>query len=238
MTIPALESLLSYANNDVKEIAAALIEVWDGFSKKIDSLPFARDISEQKFTVEDYQRFLRNLRAQVADGASWIARAASSFDAKSSPMAAMIRDIVIQHAYEEKGDYRMLDSDYQACGGSYHEIINAKQNIATYALSNFIMYEASKPNPYQVLGAIFIIEGMGTIKAGMLAQGIKQCPGIPASSVSFLEYHNKADEQHFATFAKFLTLPGMASDHGAAIVKLAKTVALLYSLQFENLDSF
>ncbi len=61
---------------------------------------------------------LRNLRQQVMEGARWITRAASSLSVEHTD----IRAEFIHHAAEEQRDFRMLERDYVAVGGSLAEI--------------------------------------------------------------------------------------------------------------------
>lgn len=237
MTIPALEQLAASENTITKMLGIELLNTWSSFSNRIDNTPIINKILDGSVTLDEYKALLINIRAQVVDGTSWIARAASSFDPKSSLLAAYARQTLISHATAEQGDYRMLDDDYVSCGGNAQEIEHGAQNIGSFALTNFIFWEASKPNPFAVLGAIFIIEGMGSIKAGQIGNALKQALGLKENQVSFLMYHAKADEEHFATFARFLANPIISETMAKTIIKVAKTVALLYLTQLEQLGN-
>ena len=105
----------------------------------------------------DYLRLLRNLRQQVMEGSRWISRAASSLSVEHTE----IRAEFIHHASEEQRDFQMLERDYVAAGGHIDEIVGAAKNVGSEALSAYMFQEASKPNPIHLLGAMYIIEGLG-----------------------------------------------------------------------------
>lgn len=233
----ALQQLIKSDNDVTRTLGNELANVWLDFSTQIDNTPIIKSILEGKIGLNEYKRLILNMRAQVIDGGSWLSRAASSFDAKSSPLALAARNAMIAHANEEKGDFKMLDSDYCNCGGIHDDIESAQQNIGTFALSSFIMWQASQPNPFGFMGAIFIIEGMGTIKAKIVAEALKSHLKVKDQQVSFLVYHAKADDEHFAGLARFLLNTQITESIAKSIIKTAKTVAFLYRSQLEQLDN-
>jgi 3-oxoacyl-[acyl-carrier-protein] synthase-3 len=101
------------------------------------------------------------------------------------------------------------------------------------------MYEqASQPNPFNLLGAMFIIEGLGQKKAGAWGRAIQEQLGLEDKQVSFLTYHSAHDEDHMEEFENtlksgVLEIEGM----GARIVKTAKVTARLYRLQMEEMGN-
>lgn len=236
MIPPALKSLIESENPVSKLLGVELSETWLDFSKKIDNTKIIRDLVEGRSGLVEYKRLMVGMRAQIVDGGSWIARAASSFDAKSSKLAAMARTSLIGHANEEKADYRMIDADYCAVGGLLEDIEGAEQNIATHALSSYIMWIASQPNPFGFLGAVMIIEGMGTVKAQIVAEALQHHLKLKDNQVSFLRYHAKADDDHFVNLVKFLSNPLITESIAKSIIKTAKTVAFLYQQQLAMID--
>jgi 3-oxoacyl-[acyl-carrier-protein] synthase-3 len=60
----------------------------------------------------------------------------------------------------------MLESNYISVGGKLDDIVQAEKNIGTEALHAFMYQRATDPNPFDLLGAMFIIEGLGQKKAG------------------------------------------------------------------------
>src|SRR5215510_16592016 len=118
------------------------------------SLP---ELTRGKLRVEDYRLLLRNLRQQVMEGARWIARAASNITIEHFPLRSMF----IGHAGEEHRDYQLIERDYLAVGGSPQEINQTEKNIGSEAFSAWMFHRASQENPFDLFGAMFIIEGMG-----------------------------------------------------------------------------
>jgi 3-oxoacyl-[acyl-carrier-protein] synthase-3 len=206
--------------------------VWQEFEQRLDQVPVMRRLSEGTATLEDYRRLLFNLRQQVADGARWISRAASNFSVDLFDL----RSAAIGHAAEEHRDFMMIERDYAACGGSIEDIRAGEKNIGSEALSAYMFHTASQPDPIGLLGAMFIIEGLGTGKASGWAARFKATLGLRDDQVSFLAYHGEADDDHFAKLQAILGSPRIDAAAADAIVKTAKTVARLYALQLEELD--
>jgi hypothetical protein len=209
-----------------------LMLVWLAFERRLAKVPIVERIESGRITAEDYKGLLRNLRAQVVEGARWIARAASSFDSDHLE----IRSAVIGHAQEEHRDYRMLDSDYEAMGGAAGEILRAPRNVGTEALHAYMMHAASQPNPVEMLGAMFIIEGLGNRMAEGWAGKIRKTLGVGAQETRFLGYHGANDDRHLEKLKAIVENGAVSGENLPRIVKTAKVVARLYALQLEEMD--
>jgi 3-oxoacyl-[acyl-carrier-protein] synthase-3 len=207
--------------------------VWAEFERRLSQVPVVGRIESGQARIEDYRRLLRNLRQQVMEGSRWISRAASSLGVDYAEVRAQF----IHHAGEEQRDFRMLERDYVAIGGELSEIQGASKNVGSEALSAFIFSEASKPDPLQLLGAMFIIEGLGARKAARWAQLLVDHLELREDQVSFLRYHGEADEGHTNLMIDLLRSDLITPAIGASIVRTAKVVARLYALQLEELDN-
>jgi 3-oxoacyl-[acyl-carrier-protein] synthase-3 len=210
-----------------------LTMVWLDFERRLSQVPIIRRLEAGNFSGDDYKTLLRNLRPQVIEGSRWITRAASSFTAEH----AELRSKVIGHAYDEHRDYEMLERDYVSVGGDANEIRASERNIGTEALAAFLMNQASQPNPIDLLGAMFIIEGLGEKMASRWASQLQTVLKMPASATSFLAYHGKNDDSHIAKMHAILTGDPLVMAGHARIVKTARVVARLYLLQLEEIDN-
>lgn len=218
-----------------EDVLRALLQVWADFSSKLDALPLIDKLNRGKFRVEDYKTLLINHRQQVVEGGRWIARAASSIDDRYFEL----RSKFMKHCVTEHRDFRMLEQNYVSIGGKLEDIQNGEKNIGTEALNGFMFHRASQPNPFDLLGAMFIIEGLGQNKAGEWGRAIRDQLGLQDEQVNFLLYHADHDDGHMEEFEEalksgILDIPGT----GRAIVKTAKVVARLYLLQIEEIDHF
>lgn len=217
----------------VRNLVLDLGLVWADFERMLRATPIIRRIEAGEVTVKDYKMLLRNLRQQVMEGARWIARAASNISIELFPFRSMF----ITHAGDEHRDFQMIERDYCAVGGSLEEIVNTPKNVGSEALSAFMFHRASQPDPLDLLGAMFIIEGLGRHKAGQWAEALKQQLHLTNEQVSFLRYHGQNDDDHFDRLRAVLT-SGIVDDEVARrIVKTAKVVARLYALQLEEMDN-
>lgn len=221
-----------------RELALRLEDVWVGFIKDLESTPIITKIIDQTIEQDDYLLLLKDMRQQVIRGVNWITRAASSMDASANPLYATIRSAFVSHAGSEEGDFRLLESDFVACGGQLTDIVQGKMNIGSVALDAFITYEASRPNPIHLLGTIFIIEGLGKIKAAQWGRLIQKNLGLQDDAVRFLVYHGEADHAHTSIIHKLIQTPLITPEFCEAMVRCAKTTAMLYANQYRMLGVY
>ncbi|MBW4473292.1 MAG: StlD/DarB family beta-ketosynthase [Stenomitos rutilans HA7619-LM2] len=203
--------------------------IWLEFEREIRSVPIVRKLHRGEFTVDDYKAMLRNLRPQVVEGARWIARAASNMT------DFRLRSTFIGHAQDEHRDYQMLERNYVSVGGVLEEIVNAEKNIGSEALSAFIFHQASRENPVDLLGSMFIIEGLGNNLAAKWAEQIKETLGLKDEQVSFLGYHGANDEAHLGKLNELINAEWMTQEIADRILKTARVTARLYRLQLEEI---
>jgi 3-oxoacyl-[acyl-carrier-protein] synthase-3 len=207
--------------------------VWLDFEERLAKVPVMGRIEDGTVTVEDYQELLLNIRQQVVEGGRWIALAASSMSLPLFP----VRSLLIKHAAEEHTDYQLLEKNYVATGGDVAKMYTQPKNIGSEAFSSFMFHQASLPDPLQLFGAMFIIEGLGSAKAGGWARRIQECTGLPDEAVTFLAYHGEADEDHYEKLRSVLSHPLVDQALAERIAKTAKIVARLYALQLEELGN-
>lgn len=212
------------------ELLRQLALVWLEFERKLQSVPVIRKLNRGEFTLEDYKALLRNLRPQVVEGARWIARAASNMT------DFRLRSTFIGHAQDEHRDFQMLERNYVAIGGELREIVEAEKNIGSEALSAFIFHQASRENPVDLIGSMFIIEGLGNKMAGKWADQIQRSLNLQKEQISFLGYHAANDESHIGKLDEILHADWMTADIAQRIVKTAKVTARLYLLQLEEIQ--
>ena len=234
--LPAASSPLGEPAADDGEVARWLLLqlalVWADFEQRLRSVELVRRIEQGEVTLGEYRRLLVNLRQQVVDGGRWIARAASSMSAELFGL----RSAFILHAGEEHRDFQLLEQDYLAVGGSLEEIQQAPKNVGSEALSAFIFHQAGQPDPVDLLGAMFVIEGLGAAKALRWAELLQARLGLDDDQVRFLRYHGVNDDDHFELLRQVLRSPVVDRPAAERIVKTAKVVARLYALQLEEID--
>jgi 3-oxoacyl-[acyl-carrier-protein] synthase-3 len=216
----------------VQSVMRRLIVVWADFESALDNAPLIDKLRRGKFRPADYRTLLLNHRQQVIEGSRWIARAASSVTNEFAEQ----RSVFLRHAVAEHRDYTMLEADFVSVGGDLAQMTSFEKNLGTEALHAFMFQRATEPNPFDLLGAMFVIEGVGNRKAAGWGRQIADQLGLDDRQVSFLLYHGENDAAHLAELeavlgSGVLELPGMAD----RIVKTAAVVARLYRLQLEEL---
>ncbi|MGA0603731.1 iron-containing redox enzyme family protein [Caulobacter sp. KR2-114] len=229
-TLPPAAPALA-GGSDTADVLRRLAIVFTDFESRLAQTPLIRRLSRGRFTLEDYRGFLCGLRQQVKDGALWMSRAASNL----GEARLELRSRLMRHAVAEHRDFRMLEADYVAAGGALAAIQGAEKNIGAEALSAWMFHQASQPEPVGLLGAMWIIEGLGRFKAlewGRLAQ---KRLDLPEAAVRFLVYHGENDADHIEEFEAMLrpVLPDPAA--ARRIVRTAEVTARLYVLQIEEM---
>jgi 3-oxoacyl-[acyl-carrier-protein] synthase-3 len=224
-------TMTSLERNASAEVLRRLAVVWIGFEARLQATPLIRKLTRGRFELGHYHAFLVQLRQQVKDGALWMSRAASNVDEAHLEL----RSSLMRHAVAEHRDFRLLEADYTACGGDLETIRGGAKNLGSEALSAFMFQEASQPNPFGLLGAMFVIEGLGRIKAGEWGARVRQRLGLSAEAVRFLSYHGENDEDHMQVFAAMLDEVADDPAVAARIVRVAEVVARLYALQIEEI---
>ncbi|TYK64596.1 iron-containing redox enzyme family protein [Colwellia echini] len=211
----------------------SLLKIWFDFDFSLNNVPIVKRLEQGRLSIEDYQTLLLNLRQQVIEGSRWISRSASSFDRDYSD----IRSIVIGHANEEHRDYQLLEQDYVAAGGNINTIQSSSKNVGSEALHGFLMYRASQPNPIDLIGAMWIIEGLGNKMALKWSKCINEQLKFATCATSFMDYHGENDEHHLDELYKLIDRVASCEKNIDAIIRTAKVVAKLYKLQLEEVDN-
>jgi 3-oxoacyl-[acyl-carrier-protein] synthase-3 len=221
------------AEAEVAAVLRKLAVVWTGFEARLEATPLIRKLTRGRFELADYHAFLTQLRQQVKEGALWMSRAASNIDEAHLEL----RSKLMRHAVTEHRDFRLLEADFVAAGGDLRAIQGAEKNVGSEALSAWMFHEASKPNPFGLLGAMFIIEGLGSIKAAEWGERVRQRLALPPEAVRFLLYHGENDASHMEEFQEMLRLVLPDAAVAVRIVRCAEVTARLYALQIEEITS-
>lgn len=210
-----------------------LIHTWVDFEQKLAHVPILHKLYSGKFTLDDYKLLMENIRQQVIDGSQWIARAASYIAVEHIDL----RSLFIAHARDEHRDFQILERNYVSIGGNLADIQGGEKNIGSEALSAYLFQRASRENPVDLMGAMWIIEGLGCRMARYWGEMIRDQLHLTDEQVSFLLYHSDSDEKHFERLEAGIQHPMLTMDIAERIVKTAKTTARLYLLQLEELGN-
>jgi 3-oxoacyl-[acyl-carrier-protein] synthase-3 len=219
--------------DQVAETLRKLAVVFADFEQRLEATPLIRKLQRGRFELGDYHAFLVNLRQQVKDGALWMSRAASNI----GEAHLELRSTLMRHAVTEHRDFRLLEADFVAAGGELETIRRAPKNVGSEALSAWMFHEASKPDPFGLLGAMWIIEGLGSIKAKPWGQKVKERLNLPDEAVRFLLYHGDNDAEHMEEFQEMLRMVLPNAETAERIVTTARVTARLYALQIEEITA-
>jgi 3-oxoacyl-[acyl-carrier-protein] synthase-3 len=217
--------------SDVTETLRKLTIAFTEFEGRLEQTPLIRKLTRGRFELADYQAFLIQLRQQVKEGALWMSRAASNIDDEHLEL----RSLLMKHAVTEHRDFRLLEADFVATSGDAAVIRAGEKNIGSEALSSWMYHQASQANPFGLLGAMWIIEGLGSIKAQEWGRRVKETLALPDEAVRFLLYHGENDAEHIEEFKKMLAMVLPDAAVSKRIVRTAQVTARLYALQIEEI---
>jgi 3-oxoacyl-[acyl-carrier-protein] synthase-3 len=217
-----------------QSLVRQLARVWFDFEGRLRLVPIVAKLYNGQFTVDDYKALLFNLRQQVIDGSRWIARTASNITPEYFP----IRAAFIAHTSDEHRDFEMLERNYASVGGELETIRTGRKNIGSEALSSYILHRASQENPFDLIGAMFIVEGLGQRIARQWGERIRDQLGLANDQVSFFLYHSESDVKHFSRLDMAIESGILTEKLVTDIVKTAKVTARLYALQLEEIGNF
>ena len=144
--------------------------------------------------------------------------------------------MIIGHAQEEHRDYEVLESDYVASGGKLDAIQTQSRNPGSEAVHCFLMYRASQPNPVDLLGAMWIIEGLGNKMANDWAARIEELVKGAEKFTRFMRYHGDNDDSHMDKLYGLIDRVCIDADAGERIIRTANVVSRLYAMQLEEID--
>jgi hypothetical protein len=215
-----------------QETLRRLMRAWFDFERRLAKVPIVQRLDLGQFNLDDYQNLLLNLRPQVVEGARWISRCASSFDRDN----ADVRSVIIGHAQDEHRDYEILESDFVKSGGDLTTLQSQVRNPGSEALHCFLMYRASQPNPVDLLGAMWIIEGLGEKMANDWANRIEELIGNTDEYTMFMRYHGDNDDSHMDKLYGLVDRVVTSQQVADKVVQTAKVVGRLYAMQLEEID--
>ncbi len=215
-----------------QETLRRLIRAWFDFERRLAKVPIVKRLDLGQFNLDDYQKLLLNLRPQVVEGARWISRCASSFDRDNTD----VRSVIIGHAQDEHRDFEILESDFVKSGGDLATLQSQVRNPGSEALHCFLMYRASQPNPVDLLGAMWIIEGLGEKMANDWANRIEELIGNTHEYTKFMRYHGENDDSHMDKLYGLVDRIVTSQQVADKVVQTAKVVGRLYAMQLEEID--
>lgn len=211
-----------------------LTRTWIDFEHKLNNVPIVKKIYDGTLSKDDYMLLLHDLRQQVIDGSQWISRAGSNI----SIDLFELRSAFLKHAGTEHKDYQILEKNYKNMGGDVELLYKGEKNVGAEALSAWMFNQASKSNPVDLLGAMFIIEGLGNRMAGFWGELIQKQLKLENNQVDFFLYHGVADLEHFKGLEDALNHPKMNMEIAKRIAKTAKITANLYVQQLQELGNY
>ena len=233
MALPAPPHEFTQHEGRTRDTLLELADIWHGFRSRMWRTPLVEKINAGKLTSADYVTWMAQWIPQVREGSLWMRQAVAQLSAEYQPLASLIT----QHADDEQHDFKLLFEDYQYAGGTATHIEALLRNPGGEALNSYMYCKAATPNPFGLLGGIYIIEGTGQRIVPWLLPLVKQQLVLPERCYRFLRYHGENDENHLQRW--LLALQWVLAAGGAAaqadIVRTARDVATLYHLQMEHI---
>jgi 3-oxoacyl-[acyl-carrier-protein] synthase III len=209
------------------------VGVWHDYRTRVFASPMAREITTGSLTIERYRTWMEQWIPQVRVGTTWMRTAMGSMH---GPLGALAK-IISAHAQDEQNDFNILFSDYRNAGGAIADIDALRRNPGGEALNACMMAMASRRNPFDLLGAIYIIEGTGQRIIPVLLPLMREQLKGTSATFSFLSYHGANDTSHLKRWLDALELV-LGLDLGGQVAErvlaTARRTAELYAMQWED----
>lgn len=223
-SLPALARL-------IRNLAA----IWHDYRARAWHTPLIRRILAGHFSRADYLDWMAQWIPQVRQGAYWMRAAVASLGPRYRHLAGLIE----QHAGEEQDDYQILFADYRQAGGLITDIDRLERNPGGQALDAFLKRSATRADPVELLGAIYIIEGTGQRIIPALLPLLRRQLAEPDLRLRFLDYHGENDAEHLQRWLDAVeSVLAVAEDPDAVadrIERCARRTAELYLMQMEDI---
>lgn len=181
-------------------------------------------------TSTGYRSLLIELVQQVNDGSRWMARAASSVD----PALFPVRQALTCQLAGESALIQLIESDIAAAGGSLIELHSAERGMAAEALHGYVMHEASGPDPFHLIGVMFIVQGLMTRLPEIMPM-LLRCDGVSEANVSFLREYETSCEDALSRIKVLLCHPWIDAPRARRLVKSAQVASQLHAMRFMEL---
>jgi 3-oxoacyl-[acyl-carrier-protein] synthase-3 len=218
------------ADPRLRRMLTELAGVWHRYRSRAWRTPLVRRITSGELTIDEYCRWMGCWIPQVREGTRWMRTAASHLGPPYDTLAPLIE----AHAGDEQFDYNMLFEDYRAAGGPVGSLDELRRNAGGEALNTYMHALAQRPNPVDLLGAIYVIEGTGQRIIPALLPMLRRQLALPERAFRFLSYHGENDPHHLARWLhgveQVLALSS-ADPVEDRIVATAEATAELYLLQ-------
>jgi len=234
--VAAPHGLAAGQSPELGRLIAELAGVWHDFQSRLRRTPLLRRVTMGQFTREDYLAWMSAWIPQVRYGSHWMREALQQL---REPYLEL-RTLIEAHARDEQDDYTILWDDYKHAGGQAQSLETLQRNAGGEALNAFMFARAREPNPIDLLGAIYIIEGTGQRVIPQLLPELRAQLSLPEKVFRFLRYHGSNDEAHLARWLRAVEIVlahDPAGKQSARIVETARAVAELYILQFKGVRS-
>jgi 3-oxoacyl-[acyl-carrier-protein] synthase III len=224
----------SATSEPMASLIAELAAVWHDYQSRLRRTPLIRKITQGSFRQADYLAWMAAWVPQVRYGSQWMRRAVEQLRPPFLELAALVS----AHATDEQDDYDILFQDYRHAGGRAESLDDLQRNAGGEALNAFMFRLAEQPNPVDLLGAIYVIEGTGQRVIPQLLPAMRAQLRLPERAFRFLHYHGENDQAHLTRWLRAVEIV-LAHDpdrkHARAIVQTARATAELYLLQFDYL---
>ncbi len=208
-----------------------LMGVWHDYRSEVFRTDLARSVLDGTVQHGAYLAWMENWIPQVREGSLWMRRAVSSM----GPAFRSLAHLVQTHAGDEQLDWQVLYQDYCNAGGTL-PLHALRMNPGGEALNAFMHAYAARPDPFGLLGGIYIIEGTGQRIVPTLLPRLKSRLGLSSSLLQFMAYHGENDQSHMLRWLEAVKLAAeVTPDAPHHIVQVAQSVAALYLQQWKYL---
>lgn len=175
-------------------------------------------------TRAQYARYLGDVLCYARHSSQVIGMAAVRLVASHPALA----DYLFEHAREELGHDRWVESDLRELGLSEAQIGAIQPSSPCLRMLGLEYLHAGHGNAIALFGWMFVLESLGGRVGGQIARGIDQALGLQGKALYFLTGHAEADADHARDLYDVISAHVTDEADRSAIVAMARESIDLY----------
>ncbi|HKP95087.1 MAG TPA: iron-containing redox enzyme family protein [Fibrobacteria bacterium] len=191
---------------------------------------FFRRLGEGTLTESHYRLLLREIYYNTRENPQSFALMAGHLKGNKRDLSPKI----FRHCLAEYGHHNMALEDLRNLGADVSDIPGGRPLPTTEAMIAFASYQIQHSNPIGYLGYVYHLEMLPAGKGGGILKSLSAM-GIPASAMSFLDEHAKADEVHTKWLEGYLRESIESEEDLEAVIHGAKGTARLHALMLQGI---
>lgn len=142
---------------------------------------------------------------------------------------------LLHHAREEQGHEQWALEDLRDLNVSESVVQATRPVPSCAAMIGYVHYIAGYANPLGLFGWMYVLEAVGNDLGTLVAQRLKDVPGLPKGGMRFIAGHGISDTDHTQDLTQQIHSHVRQYEDLAEVAQVADVVADLYTRMFREI---